>query len=350
VGLALPSLIIGLFLLLRKRLNFLGEMEIGWGVLVFLAVAAPWYVLISLRNQDYGGYFFIYNNAMRFLSPRAQHHQPFYYYFLALLGGFFPWSCFLPFSFFKAFRNGFKKMEEGLLFLSLWVIVIFLFFSIASSKLSTYILPLFPAASLMVGRLWSKLMEAPAPGLRRGMLCSFIPLMAIMPLMLLYLWIGPPIYYASKQGIDFTGYSYLVFWFGAGAGLSFYMALRKEMKASFVTLTGTIVSLIAFVELAIIPTITPYFTTKALGQRLNRMVSPGEELVFINSVKDTALFYTGRRGRILRTPKEAIEFLNSDQRVFCIVNKSLYHDLDKVKKMSYIIDEDGGKLIISNRR
>ena len=102
-------------------------MEIGWGILIFLGVAAPWYVLISLRNRDYGGYFFIYNNVMRFLSPKAQHHQPFYYYFPALLGGFFPWSSFLPLSLVQAFRVGLKKMKDGPLFLLLWFLVIFVF-------------------------------------------------------------------------------------------------------------------------------------------------------------------------------------------------------------------------------
>ncbi len=168
VGVLLPALIIVFFLLLKKRLNFLREMEIGWGILFFLCVAAPWYILISLRNQDYGGYFFIYNNVMRFLSPRARHHQPFYYYFLALLGGFFPWSCFLPFSLFQALQGEFKKMKEGPLFLILWFLVIFVFFTLASSKLSTYILPLFPAASLLVGSLWADWMKAPSPGSERG--------------------------------------------------------------------------------------------------------------------------------------------------------------------------------------
>ena len=59
VGIALPGLIIGLFLILKGRLRFIKEMWVGWGTLVFLLVAAPWYILISLRNSDYASYFFI---------------------------------------------------------------------------------------------------------------------------------------------------------------------------------------------------------------------------------------------------------------------------------------------------
>ena len=350
VGVVLPGFIIGLFLLLRKRLAFLREMEIGWGILIFLGVAAPWYVLISLRNRDYGGYFFIYNNLMRFLSPKAQHHQPIYYYFLALFGGFFPWSSFLPLSLVQAFRVGIRKLKDGPLFLLLWFLVIFVFFSVASSKLSTYILPLFPAASLLVGSLWAGLMTTSTREPRKGFLSCFIPMMAILPVTLLYLWIGPPTYYTTKYGIDFLRYAYLVFWVAAGGGLSFYLAWKNHLKASLLALGGTIVLLMVFIELTIIPSIDPYFSTRDLALRLDRMIPPGEKLVFINSGKEAALFYTGRKARILRTPRETIDFLSQDKRVFCIVNKGLYTDLDKVKKVSYIIDEQGGKLIISNRK
>ena len=122
------------------------------------------------------------------------------------------------------------------------------------------------------------------------------------------------------------------------------------MQVSFLVLAGTVISVMVFFELAIVPLINPYFTTKDLAQRLDRMVPPGEKLVFINSEKETALFYSDRKALILRPPKEMTDFLSQDKRVFCIVNKSLYMGLDNVKKMSYIIGEDGGKLIISNRK
>jgi len=185
---------------------------------------------------------------------------------------------------------------------------------------------------------------------RKGFLSCFIPMMAILPVTLLYLWIGPPTYYTTKYGIDFLRYAYLVFWVAAGGGLSFYLAWKNHLKASLLALGGTIVLLMVFIELTIIPSIDPYFSTRDLALRLDRMIPPGEKLVFINSGKEAALFYTGRKARILRTPKETIDFLSQDKRVFCIVNKGLYADLDKVKKISYIIDEQGGKLIISNRK
>ena len=47
MGVLLPGLIIGQLRLCKGQLRFLKEMEMGWGLLIFLMIAAPWYVLIS---------------------------------------------------------------------------------------------------------------------------------------------------------------------------------------------------------------------------------------------------------------------------------------------------------------
>jgi 4-amino-4-deoxy-L-arabinose transferase-like glycosyltransferase len=351
VGVLLPSLIIGLFLLLKKKLGFLMKMHLGWGILIFLAVAAPWYVLISLRNADYGGYFFIKNNVMRFLSSRALHHAPFYYYIPALFGGFFPWSCLVPLVFIQAFREGIKKTDDRHLFLLLWVLVTFVFFSAASSKLATYILPLFPALSLLVGSLWNDFIEAPTPELRKGFLYSFLPVLVILPLGLIYLWIGPPLRFEVRHGIHLTRHSYIIVWIAVGIALSLWLLLRGHLKGSFFALAGTFASAVLIIELTILPLLNPYFTTQGLGLKLDRMVPRGEKFVFYDDVKDSTLFYTGRRGIVLKTPKEMLDFLDSEKKVFCIIPKKDYQRLDEFEKISnrsHIVEEEGGKLIISN--
>ena len=126
--------------------------------------------------------------------------------------------------------------------------------------------------------------------------------------MLLYLWIGPPVYYASKFGIDFLAYRYIVFWMGGGAGSFLLPCLQRTAEGLLLDTRRDVVCLLLFVEWAILPALTPFSRTKGLGQKLDQMVPPGEKLVFINSVKETALFYTNRRALILRTPREVIRF------------------------------------------
>ena len=114
---------------------------------------------------------------MNFLSSEARHHGPFYYYFPVLAGGFFPWCCFLPLALFRRFRKE-SDPTDAVLFLALWFGVVFVFFSTASSKLDTYILPLFPAVACLVGLVWNHMLRNPTSTIRKGFFFSFLFLLA----------------------------------------------------------------------------------------------------------------------------------------------------------------------------
>jgi len=350
VGVLLPALIVGLFLFLQRKLSFLKEMGIGWGILIFLAVAAPWYILISMKNKDYGGYFFIQQNLMNFLSSEARHHGPFYYYLPALFAGFFPWSFFLPLAFYRAVLRGVKKIGEDHLFLLVWFFVIFIFFSLASSKLTTYILPLFPAASLLVGKLWNDLIETLTPELRRGFLYSFIGLMGVVILGMVVIGLNPPSNFKEDYGLDLMSFK----WYGAAFAVAivvpFWLYLSQHLKASFLTLIGAVLAMFLFMFLVIIPIMNPYRSTKGLAQKLDRMIAPEEKILFFRILRTSALFYTNRKAIVLRTPKELKNVLRLNERVFCIIRRSFFEKDEELRRMAYIIDEEGHKVLISNRK
>jgi len=347
IGLLLPGLIIGLLLVLKGKLSFLKEMQIGWGILIFLVIAAPWYVLISLRNSDYVGYFFIENNIMRFLSPHALHARPFWYYFPVLMGGFSPWSFFLPLALIHAFRGGWKNMNEGTLFLVLWFSAIFLFFSAASSKGNAYLLPLFPAGSLLVGGLWRELFEAPTPWLRKGFLYSFLPYVVIMTLGVLYAWINPPTILEARYGIDLNLMKWIAVPLVSFLIFCFFMFLRRHYQFFFAGNIGLVVWEVLLFFVLVAPMMSPYRSTKALALRLDERVTPGKALVFFDVIKDTALFYTDRRGVLLRNRGELIEYLRANQGAFVVIEKRFYEDFPAVKSISDVVDKEGNTLVIS---
>ncbi|HSB06605.1 MAG TPA: glycosyltransferase family 39 protein [Thermodesulfobacteriota bacterium] len=350
VGILLPLLIIGLFLLLEKRLSFLRELWSLWGILLFFAIAAPWYVLISFRNRDYISYFILHQNVMRFLSSKAIHQEPFYYYFPVLMGGFLPWSFFLPVAILRALRGPFKGRDERIVFLVLWVLVIFLFFSAASSKLPTYLLPSFPAISLLVGILWHDLLKTRESKLLRGFFYSFLTFLGILLVILIYFGVIPPKDFESEYGLDLLQIQSIVLLPLIGVALSFFLFLRRRIKASFFALAGMVVSVILFLDLMIVPSVDPYRSTKRLAQKLDGMLAPGEKLVFARVMRDSALFYTHRRALILNTRKELMNLLGSNERVFCIIKRNLFERDEKFGQMAYVIDQEGHKVIISNRK
>jgi 4-amino-4-deoxy-L-arabinose transferase-like glycosyltransferase len=347
VGIALPGLIIGLFLILKGRLRFIKEMWIGWGTLVFLLVAAPWYILISLRNSDYASYFFIQQNLMNFLSSKTGHPRPPYYYIPILLGGFFPWSFFLPLGLIRALRVRLKEMDNRTLFLVLWFGTMLLFFSAASSKLPTYILPSFPAAALLVGVLWHDLIYVNPDKLRKGFLYSYVPIVVILMLALVYIMINPPTRLESKYGIDLLRVNVVACTIATIAVFGGIMLVLKHYRAFFAANVGLMISGIILFIVLIVPLINPYRSSKGVAQKLDAILPPGEKFVFYREIRDSALFYTNRRAIVLYVPKQVLKHMSSNTKAYCVIEKKHFQELERLQEISEVLDQEGRDLVIA---
>jgi 4-amino-4-deoxy-L-arabinose transferase-like glycosyltransferase len=350
VGVVMPAMIIVLFLVYKKQLGFLKEMQMGRGVLLFLAITAPWYILICLKNPDYFEYFFIKKNVGSFLSKTSRHQEPFYYYFPVLLGGFFPWSCFFPLSLIHAFRFHLKNKSQEMIFLLIWFGFIFLFFSTARSKLATYILPLYPAASILVGVIWYDLINSPTRQLRRGFTFSFLPLVITFPLALIYIWIYPPTQLLTDSGLDSARLYYVAFWMVICVIVSFSMLLMQKDKTLFATIVGMISSTALLFLLLMVPSINPYRSTKELAYKFDAMQPQHENLVFFDKALDSALFYSNRGVLVLNNPQQLKEYLISKKNVYCILKSDDLKLIEDLKPFFDIADQVGNKVLITNKK
>jgi len=325
-------------------------MGLVWGIVVFLLIAAPWYVLITLRNPDYAGYFFLKQNLMNFISAEARHPRPFYYYFHVLVGGFFPWSFFLPLALIHGVRRRSEEHGVARLYLLLWLGVVFVFFSTASSKLSPYILPLFPAAALLVGDLWHTLLKTPTKGLRWGFVFSLFPLLIIFLAGLIYIWLNPLTRLEYKYGIDLVRINALVFLMFAGVAVAFLLLLKRHYAGSFTALAGMVVAAILYFDILVVPAINPYRSTKGLAATLDAMLPPGEKMLFFEDLRDSALFYTDRLAAVLREPERLMERMSRDEQTLCVIDRKHFENLEDLQKVVYVIATEGSKLLISNKR
>jgi 4-amino-4-deoxy-L-arabinose transferase-like glycosyltransferase len=150
VAIILLGATILLFLFLEKKLPFVKRLFSFKGLFVFAVIAAPWFVLISLREKEFFYFFFIDQHFLRFLTTKHHRSGPIYYFLPVLFGGLFPWSVFIP----RAVLR-FWRLPEMRLFL-LWSLVVFVFFSVSGSKLPPYILPVFPAMAVVLGTLFER--------------------------------------------------------------------------------------------------------------------------------------------------------------------------------------------------
>ena len=117
-GLIAPVFFLGAvipLLLLSGQWRRLGQFKPLSGLLLYLAIAAPWHILAGLANPDQGHpvgnhptpgnvhgfwyFYFINEHVLRFLGQRFPHDYnrlPFVAYWLLHLVWLFPWSLFLP--------------------------------------------------------------------------------------------------------------------------------------------------------------------------------------------------------------------------------------------------------------
>lgn len=148
VNAAMPVVVIGLYLITVKDFKHLLRLKIGWGLLIYLAIVAPWYVTVCLR-EEYARNLIVVTNFKRYFSEWV-HVRPFYYYLRTTPAYFLPWFSYLPGAFYLCFSQQTKAERKQLLFPFVWVTGLFVFFSFSQTKRSEYILPIFPAMALLV--------------------------------------------------------------------------------------------------------------------------------------------------------------------------------------------------------
>jgi 4-amino-4-deoxy-L-arabinose transferase-like glycosyltransferase len=129
------------------------------GAALFAAIAAPWFLVVSLRNPSFPGFFFVHEHFARFLTTVHQRVEPWWYFLPLLLLGVLPWAVPLA----RACRGAWRAGDAGagrtagegafkpLKFLALYAAVTLAFFSASGSKLAPYILPLFPVLAAITG-------------------------------------------------------------------------------------------------------------------------------------------------------------------------------------------------------
>jgi len=151
IGVVIPAMVIGPWILATRRWRLIALALQPSGLLLFLAVAAPWHLLAARANSDFLWFYFVHEHFQRYLSKVHLRYEPPWFFVPVLLGGMLPWSAFLPKALLSAFRTKDERREEAL-FLVLWAGMVFLFFSLSSSKLIPYILPAVPPLALLIGR------------------------------------------------------------------------------------------------------------------------------------------------------------------------------------------------------
>jgi 4-amino-4-deoxy-L-arabinose transferase-like glycosyltransferase len=145
IGVILPGGAIGIYILITRQFKLISQSRPVTGILLYLALTLPWFILVCMRNPDFFNFFFINQNIQRYTMSKER-YQPFYYFFLIIIIGFLPWTFLLPTVLKETWVH---KRSQELIYIALWFGFIFAFFTPSHSKLATYILPCFPPLALL---------------------------------------------------------------------------------------------------------------------------------------------------------------------------------------------------------
>ena len=164
IGVVLPALVIGPWLLVQGRWRQTLALLHPLALLAFLLIAAPWFVVMQLRYPGFFDYFVVEQHFRRFAQTNFNNVHPFWFFLVVLPAFTMPWSVWLP----AAARRAANEIRAHVGLCLWWIVAIVGFFSLPSSKLVGYVLPaLAPWCVLLTlvivgGRAWRWLMPASA--------------------------------------------------------------------------------------------------------------------------------------------------------------------------------------------
>ena len=405
IGVIFPIGTIAIFLLLSGGWRRWRELPVISGMIVFLAVAAPWHLLVELRTPGFFQFYFINEQFLRAVGARypADYVSVLLpYWWAAHLLWLFPWSIFVVQALreLPPVRTWSQKLDASgqarLLVLS-WAGFILLFFSI-SKRLEYYSFGAYPALALLLG-----LGLARAEEKRDRWLVRLQAALATVGFLVASLLVAMQFGHASTSGN--TDYFRLLLlkdafvnrkWFddflglleafpglrlpaalaavslAAGFGAAWWFRKRLRHVAANLAMALAMAGFFTAATLAL-GVFEPLMSSKPLASEIQKYLRPEDEIVLYSEFYNgsTIGFYTGRKTLIYNGRYQGLEFgsyfpdapkifltdndfpalWKGPKRVFLFVPQAFRHDalVRLPATQTYLLAESGGKVVYVNQ-
>lgn len=407
VGIIFPVAVIGLFLVLTQGWNRWRDLRLFSSSLIFMAIAAPWHILASLRAQTFFWSYFINEHFRRAVGtrfPPDYEAVPLWLWLGAHLIWFFPWSVFIP-----GLLSGFPKPRtwkilspegQARLLLAIWVGFILLFFSLTfGSRMEYYSFGAWPAIAILLGSGLAHAEEKAKRWVVHMQTVLAVLGTAIAGVLGIMLWISARVqvrgdissllqeqqsdaYRVSMAHfLDLTpqAFAFLrlpsalaALTFLLGFGIAWWLR-RKRHQLGATLATAISMAVFFFAANIALGVFSPYLSTQALAKRIVPQLRAEDAIAIYDEydASSSVAFYTHRQvliwnGRknnlapgsyypdaphIFLTDAEFPELWSGGQRVFLFVPAEQRQEVKKRLPAAgtYLIAESGGKALYSNR-
>ena len=358
VGFILPLMVSLVYLLVQKDWKAMKRMRLLTGMALCFVVVLFWYLPAVLKGgQNFLNETLVHHTIDRF-AKGSSHVRPIYYYLANFPVDFLPWFLFLPGAIVYGFSEKKVGISRGFLFLLIWFVAIFLFFSVSRGKRAIYLLPLYPAASLLVGRFWDDYLSGSGRFSVRKIWVTLPVYLFIMIffLMGIFLYVVPAVANLSVDpatpkivksivkgaGTGAKYLSYVPHWsimpfvfllVGSAILLSFAHRLRYK-SIVFILIVATVAIAFFYTTRVIFPLVNPYKSARFLSQEIVQTMKTGGKLFIYGDSGSAGTaqfnFYSGIVPILeIEDEKEIIDLFHSKERIFCLFK---YQDYERLSR------------------
>jgi 4-amino-4-deoxy-L-arabinose transferase-like glycosyltransferase len=286
----------------RKSLALLGP---RWGWAAFVAVAVPWFVVVTARTPGLMSYLLTHQIWERYATQTHQRGGPPWYFVAVLIVGALPWTPALIAGLARLWRER-SRAEARLLFC--WLIAPLVFFSSSGSKLPAYLLPCLPAAALIA-----------ALGVQKaGRLVRWSGALSLVLLAIAGWILGPR---ALEQAVGGSGAAGVVLPLAAHIALgclviaAAFLIRARAVGAAVMVLIGLSAATVAAARYE-----GPIGSPRPLVRLLAELRTPVEPVVELKHFNAGLPFYLREPVRLLDVPRET-GFEERGRRVTVIVTR-----------------------------
>ncbi len=357
LAVVLPASVVGGYIFISWDWSVLKRMRFGRGLLIFFALAAPWFVFMTAKfGMSYAKEFFIYHHFERAAGLIKKPNNTFDLYVQQIFYATFPWSALFPMAVlrFLSWRSA-DLIGKGRRYLMVFLCFAmpYIFFSLSSTKFNHYIFPVVPFMALIIGAYLARLLTSPQKSEYRleALLALFIFIILAKDLVthykhLIHLFIY---YYdrALPTSVNPRPYLY-AFFIPMGVALGWPLVRRKM---GWVSLTGLMVAAMAFTLFCntwLLPRLADTFSQKMLWQAYQEAATNDEPVCEYHSWERRSVsYYFKNKSVYLNSRKQGTtkRFFARPGKLFCMVDRNVYSKLrDRVKKENqrelYIVNSD----------
>jgi 4-amino-4-deoxy-L-arabinose transferase-like glycosyltransferase len=291
IGIVLPGAVVVLYALLNRDFPVLKRLHPAGGVALFAVICAPWFIAVSLANPEFPGFFFIHEHFNRFITTLHRRVAPWWSFLPILAVGILPWLVTMCDALLRAWRrHGAPGSFQPQRFLFLWAVFIFVFFSASSSKLPSYILPVYPALALLIG---VRLAELPG----RTLFWHLVPVVLLAGT---GLSLAPQVVKFASDEVPLALYRNYVPWLAAAAAVALagtayalYASRRGRITAAVVStaLCGLVAAQLGLTgHDALSPASSAYY----IAREIRPYLKPGVPFYSVRTYEQTLPFYIKR--------------------------------------------------------